>query len=197
MYGRGGTQPIHWINNPGMDKIDTIKRDPLNNSINLGHNVPVCQKRFKDMINTHRPKKVFVFFGDNVLDLPASQITSQFESMTKIIKDQGYDSEDCFVMTPTYEMSVVSRRNVPYKNFANTRKVIEAARKAVGDRCQFIDGLELMKNSKYLLPTNVFARIESVGMLCTWGQSGNDNIHVCGEAAQEMAQKVCDKLLSL
>jgi hypothetical protein len=194
VYGRGGTQPIHWMNNPGMDKIDTILRTPVSNLINLGHEVPVCQKRLKEMISSHRPKKVLVFFGDNVLDLSEKEIASQFERMTTIIKDQSYASQDCYVMTPTYEMSVATRRNVPYKHLANTLKVINAAKKAVGDRCKFIDGIELMKNSKYLLPTNVLKRVEVSGTFCSAGQTGNDNIHVCGEAAQEMAQKICQKL---
>jgi hypothetical protein len=192
VYGRGGTQPIHWLNNPGLDKIDTIVRDPGNNQVNIGHDkLPLCQKRLGEMLKTHQPKKVLAFFGDNVLDQTDKQVSAQFEALVKVIKDQGYASEDCFIMTPTYEMSVITRRNVPLKNLTATLRINQAIKKAVGDKCQIIDGTEVMKNSTYLLPSKLLKRVQSEGMNGCLGAAGNDNIHVCGEAAKDLAQNVC------
>jgi hypothetical protein len=192
IYGRGGTQPIHWLNNSGMDKIDTIIRDPFENQKNIGHaNLPLCQKRLKEMMVSHQPKKVLAFFGDNLYHLNDQQIEKQFIAMIKVIKEQDIESKHCFIMTPTYEMSVLQRRNVSYKDLAASQRMNRVIKKAVGDQCQFLDGLELLKNSPYLLSSNLLKRVQSEGMSGCLGAAGNDNIHLCGEAAQDLANKVC------
>ena len=66
-----------------------------------------------------------------------------------------------------------------------------AIRQAIGDQCQVIDGLDLMRNSLLLVDSRL-KRVQPEGQADCFGKSENDNIHYCGEAAKEMANKVCD-----
>jgi len=192
IYGRGGTQPSHWLSNGGLDKISTIQRDAENNHKNIGANdqVPLCKRRLKPMLEAHRPRRVLAFFGDNLLTASDAAIKGQFEMLIKTIKDYGIGAQDCFIMTPTYEMEIMKKRNVAYKNSANTLKVTNAIKDAVGNKCRLINGLELMKGSP-LLNSTLLRRIQSDGMAGCLGDAGNDNIHVCGEAARDLADRVC------
>jgi hypothetical protein len=84
-------------------------------------------------------------------------------------------------MTPTYEMAVAANRNVPTRNLQASMKIhslIESAIKA----SPFFDGKELLK------------RIPMDGKPGCSGAAENDNVHVCGEAAQDMAQRICERL---
>lgn len=193
VYGRGGTQPVHWLSNPGLDKIATVQRDPANNHRNIGTlaEVPLCKKRLPDMLRAHAPKKFVLFFGDNLLGASEEAIASQFDRAVTALAEGGVAKGDCYVVTPTYEMSVLQKRNVPAKDLANTLKVIAAARKGTADRCVFVDGVELMRNSPLTGADGLLARVQTGGKADCLGAAGNDNIHVCGEAARELAERVC------
>ena len=67
-------------------------------------------------------------------------------------------------------------------------------KKALGDRCQVFDGLVLMKGSPLLLASNLLKPSGPQGEADCFGERSNDNIHYCGDSAQELAQKVCEKL---
>jgi hypothetical protein len=92
-------------------------------------------------------------------------------------------------------MEVAEKRNMPGKNYETTKTVIEYIKKSVANRCQVIDGLELMKDSPLLLENKLFKRQQSNGELDCFGDSANDNIHYCGDVAEELAEKVCGKFL--
>lgn len=196
-YGRGGTRPIHWLDNSDMDLVTTIQRDNFNEEKNIGWGkmVPLCKRRLAPMLRRHSPQKVLVFFGDNLLLHPQDYIASQSKKMVEVIRSTGIPFNECFFLTPTYEMEVESQRNMPGKNLDNTKAVNAIIKAAVGNRCQVIDGLELMENSPLLLESKLFKRSQSTGQTDCFGKSANDNIHFCGDAAQEMANKVCDILI--
>ena len=146
------------------------------------------------MLKAHGPKKVLVFFGDNLLTNTREEVLKQFKGMAEEITAQKYKSTECFFLTPTYEMEVSVKRNVPAKNLENTLRVIGWIKEAVGDRCQVIDGVELMKNSSYHLDSNLMKRVQVKGLVGCDGGAKNDNIHLCGEAATEFAERVCARL---
>jgi hypothetical protein len=197
-YGRGGTRPIHWIDNGDMDIVTTIQRDPTNEEKNIGWGlmVPEYKRRIEPMIKKHSPRKILVFFGDNLLLHPEDYVASQSKKMVDIIRASGISEKQCFFLTPTYEMEVFEKRNMPGKNFENTRTVIDYIKKSVGDECQVIDGLELMKDSPLLLESKLFKRVQSNGDTDCFGESSNDNIHYCGDVAHELATKVCQMLIN-
>jgi hypothetical protein len=196
IYGRGGTQPQHWVKNKGLDKIETIQRDQDNNHKNIGslEAVPLEKKRIGPMLQTLQPKKVLLFFGDNLLVDSHETILGQFKEILSFIKSNKISSADCFLLTPTFEMEVKSKRNVTYKNIENTKKVIAAIKIAAVGSCQVIDGLEVMKESPYYLSPNLLKRVDVAGRNGCTGGSSNDNIHICGESARYLAQAVCNKL---
>jgi hypothetical protein len=90
-------------------------------------------------------------------------------------------------------MGVSNHRNVPSKNKANTQKVIDAIRLEVGTSCKVVDGLKLMQESG-LKVGDTLKRVNVPGTLGCLGAASNDNIHLCGEAAQEFARKVCSEI---
>lgn len=193
IYARGGTQPIHWMTSSSLDKIETIQRDETHNHLNLGTNVPLCKKRIGPMLEAHNPTKFMAFFGDNLLSLTPAEIQKQFKDLVTKIKEKNISYENCTFLTPTYEMEVREHRNVPGKNLANTQKVIENIKLVMKDQCQIIDGLELMKSSPYF-KDNLLKRIQRADGAGCIGASSNDNIHLCGEAAFDFANRVCEKL---
>lgn len=191
IYGRGGTIPSDWIDRSALDKIETVKRDNEHNHQSLGTNVLECQKRLPSMLETHIPKKVLMFFGDNLLTNSKAEIIKEFKKMLLVLKENNIAKTDCYFLTPTYELEVSSRRNVLSKNLVNTKFVTDAIKEAVGDECQILDGLEIMKKSSLLLSNNLLKRVQrSDGAGCV-GASANDNIHICGEAAFDFANRVC------
>jgi hypothetical protein len=71
--------------------------------------------------------------------------------------------------------------------------VIHAIESEAGAHCRTINGLEIMKTSS-LLKGEVLSRVAVDGTSGCFGAAANDNIHYCGEAALELAEKVCDSL---
>ena len=57
-----------------------------------------------------------------------------------------------------------------------------------------INGVDLMRSSDLLLQTQLLKRVQSDAMSGCLGAAGNDNIHVCGEAARDLAERVCGLL---
>ena len=193
VYGRGGTQPIHWISSSRMDKIPTIQRDRVNHHQNIGNKnkVPYCKKRIKNILETHNAKKVLFFFGDNLLLRGKKSIANQFLKLSNIARNAGFRRENCFILTPTFEMEVRSKRNSKHKNLKNTLKVIDAARKGGSENCQVISGVDLMKDSPFLKKDKTLKRIKYQNLPSCLGRASNDNTHYCGYAAKEFAEKVC------
>ncbi len=191
-YARGGTQPAHWMTDSGLDRIETVFRSPAEPHLNLGvDSVPTCKKRLDQLIGIHEPSRVLLFFGDNLLSANTDEIRKQFREMIGILDSKGIRGENCILLTPTYEMAVASKRNVPSKNLENTLKVLRAVQTEVAARCRIINGLEIMKDSP-LLKGDILAREAVEGTSGCFGPAANDNIHYCGKAAQELAEKVCE-----
>ncbi len=145
------------------------------------------------MISNHKPKKLVLFFGDNLLSSQNAEIRRQYGLLLQEIRAARIAAADCLLVTPTYEMEVSTRRNVPSKNLTNTRKVLAAIRAEVGDQCRIVDGLELMKESS-LLRGETLSRVDVNGTSGCLGAAVNDNIHLCGEAAREFANRVCAEI---
>jgi len=194
-YGRGSTRPEHWLYSDDKDQVTTIKRDQFDEEINLGWGVmvPECKRRLDPMITAHRPKKVMAFFGDNFILHSKEEITKQSQDLVNLIRSRGIEYQNCYYLTATNEMDVPSNPRNPDKNYQNTLDIVIAIRAAVGDRCQVIDGLNLMKDSP-LLKDLKFKRVQSAGETDCFGNSENDNVHYCGDAARELANNVCDIL---
>jgi hypothetical protein len=197
-YARGGTQPLHWMNSgtghASLDRIDTVYRSPTDPHLNLGGtSAPMCKKRLDRLIEIHQPTRALLFFGDNLLTASTDEIRRQFRGLIDILQARGINGENCILLTPTYEMAVASKRNVPSKNFENTLKVIRAIQSEAGTACKVLNGLELMKESP-LLKGEVLAREPVEGTSGCFGAAANDNIHYCGRAARELADKTCEAL---
>jgi hypothetical protein len=156
-----------------------------------GAEVPVCFKRLDSLLQIHEPKKVVLFFGDNLINASPAEIQSQYESMLALLNQAVVASENCYLILPTYEMAVATKRNVPAKNLANTLKVNSSVKALVGNRCQVLDGLEAMKDSPLLVKETLIRKAVE-GTTGCFGAASNDNIHLCGEAAREFAQKACE-----
>ena len=197
-YGRGSTRPEHWLYSDTLDQVTTIKRDFQHEEVNLGWGamVPECKRRLEPMLRAHRPKKVLAFFGDNFLLHPASEIAKQSQELVQVIRSHGISFENCFFLTATYEMQVPATPRFSHKTLKNTMDVDFAIRQAVGDQCQVIDGLEVMKDSPLLVDSKL-KRVQSDGHTDCFGKSENDNIHYCGDAAKELADQVCERLIQV
>jgi hypothetical protein len=191
VYGRGGTQPVDWLNRKSLDSVDVVYRDRNeNHKVLRGTGTPECYKRLNPLLSGHRPKKIVLFFGDNLLSAESREIRRQYRLLIREIREAGIAPADCLLLTPTFEMEVSSKRNVPSKNLANTEKVLAAIRAETGDECRILDGLELMKGSR-LLKGETLKRIAVEGTGGCFQAAANDNIHICGEAARELANRVC------
>jgi hypothetical protein len=196
VYARGATQPTHWIKNAALDNIETIQRDAINNHKNIGNlaAVPLEKKRIEPMLQSLQPKKVLLFFGDNLMAETSATIETQFKNLLSYVSAGKIEKRDCYLLTPTFEMEVSSHRNVKGKTLENTNKVIAAMTKAAGDSCQVINGLDLIKASPYYLKANLVKRVAIPGDIGCTGAATDDNIHLCGEAARYLAQATCNKL---
>jgi hypothetical protein len=194
VYGRGGTQPVDWLNRKSLDSVDVVYRDrEENHKVLRGPQTPVCMKRLSPLLQRHKPKKLVLFFGDNLLSAETLEIRRQYWLFLEEIRASGIAPGDCLLITPTYEMEVSSKRNVPSKNIANTRKVLAAIRAEVGEECRILDGLELMKASPHL-KNETLRRVAVDGTSGCFQSAANDNIHICGEAAREFANRVCAEI---
>jgi hypothetical protein len=195
-YARGGTQPIHWLNHPGLDRIETIFRSPDHPHLNLGSDVlPTCKKRLDSLIRIHQPKEVLLFFGDNLLSSPTAEVRKQFRGLVETLVRMGIDENHCTLLTPSFEMEVASKRNVPSKNLENTQKVIAAILEEAQGKCRILNGLEIMEQTVFR-SGDLLRRIPVEGTSGCFGKAANDNIHYCGAAAQELAQQVCKQLMA-
>ena len=134
---------------------------------------------------------ILFFFGDNYIASPDDEIARETEALMKLITEKNISSSDCYFLTPTYEMQIQTKRNVPRKNLANTQRIATVIKKTLKDRCQLLDGLELMKDSAFYDGNELLKRILIEGKPGCSGAASNDNIHICGEAAKDLAQKVC------
>lgn len=191
IYGRGGTQPVDWIYRKSLDSVDLVFRDAeKEHEVTPGSRAPECKKRIPALLKTHRPKKIVLFFGDNLLSASTSEIRRQYRELLDQVKNAAPRPEECILITPTFEMEVTERRNVPAKNLLNTKKVINAIKSETQDHCVILDGLELMKNSAFL-DNETLKRISVPGTRGCLGGAINDNIHLCGEAAKEFAEQSC------
>jgi len=53
-----------------------------------------------------------------------------------------------------------------------------------------------MQTSPYLLGNKLLKRVQIPSLPGCSGAASNDNIHVCGEAARDLAYRVCKQLQS-
>ena len=194
IYARGGTQFNHWLNDGALDHIETVYRDANTPHKLMGKEAQLTHKRLSSLIQLHSPNKVAVFFGDNLISFEDFQIRLQVEKTISALRRSGIYNGQCIFITPTFEMQVGTKRNVPLKHFRNTLRVNEAIKETVAGRCAVIDGLELMKDSSLLLKDQTLLRKSSPGRIGCGGAAVNDNIHYCGEAAAEFAHKVCEQI---
>ncbi|PIP90736.1 MAG: hypothetical protein COW01_13085 [Bdellovibrionales bacterium CG12_big_fil_rev_8_21_14_0_65_38_15] len=192
-YARGGSVPIHWVNNGGNDRINTIIRDRSHSHQEVKpQELLKCQKRLGSIVEAHKPKEVVIFLGDNLMGSSEAGAKSQFKQLLAQV-----GSSKCTMITPTYEMQVTSRRSVSAKNLENTQKIIRALKFAAAGKCRVIDSLELMKRSPYFdVHKKLLKRVKIEGLGGCTGASSNDNIHVCGGAAKDFADRVCGKLFN-
>jgi hypothetical protein len=91
-------------------------------------------------------------------------------------------------------MEVKSKRNVSRKNLVNTSRISRIILNAIENKCQHLDGLDIMKDSSYFDGKELLRRVPIVGKPGCSGAAENDNIHVCGEAAKDFAERVCLKI---
>lgn len=196
VYGRGGTVPANWLGTGGMDQIETMQRTPTNRHLNLGANdsVPLCKRRIGPMLDEHQPKKILFQFGGNMISQTDEEIKKQIDRLMITVTEKGIRREDCYFLTPTYEMAVATNRNVPRRNLQAVLRINDLISQAINDRCQILNGVELMKDSAYFDGKELLKRVMIEGLPGCGGAAVNDNVHVCGEAARDMAKKVCDYL---
>ena len=185
MYGRGGTSPSHWLSQSNMDHIETILRRNDNHHQNIGPG----ERRIAHLLDLHTPKKVVFQFGGNMIGLSDAEISRQIDALVNVVKER-----ECFFITPTYEMTVVDHRNVPTRNLAAVLRINRLITAAVNGRCQIINGVEIMKDSPYFDGKELLSRVQIPGLVGCAGAAGNDNVHVCGEAAKDWALRICDLL---
>jgi hypothetical protein len=197
-YARGGTVPANWLGNGGMDQIETIQRTSLNPHQNIGSKemVPECKKRIAPMLAAHNPKKVLYQFGSNMIGSTDQVVKKQVDLLMKATSENGIAPQNCFFMTASYEMEVTNRRNVPTRNLQTSLKINQLISEAINGRCQIINGLELMKDSPYFDQKDLLKRVIIKGLPGCGGSAVNDNVHICGEAARDMAERVCSILNS-
>lgn len=196
LYARGGTIAGNWIGTGGMDQIETIQRDPLNEHLNIGakEKVPLCKKRLENMLDTHSPQRVLLEFGGNYNAQADDFIIKDIQKLINVLKTKSISKENCYFLHQTYEMEVAIKRNVPLKNYQNMKRVGSLIQKTIEDACQFIDGFDLMKNSPYFDGKELLKRIPIEGRPGCMGAAANDNAHLCGEAAKDFANRVCSFL---
>jgi hypothetical protein len=193
-YARGGTQMIQWTTSAASDSVPTVYRDRETPRKILGRaEVPVTLKRARSLLKLHHPKAVLLQFGDNLLSLTEPAIEAQTRELLDEVEAAGLDADTCFFATPTHEMAVRTRRNVPAKNLENTLKVKRAIERASKGRCTLLDGIALLANSP-LLENGTLKRVAIAETLGCSGSAVNDNTHACGEAAKAWAEAVCQAL---
>ena len=117
ILGRGGTHLGHWINKSQMDHIETIERTNEYNHKNLGNsNIPLCKRKLDDVLQQHSPRKIVLSFGGNWIGQSETVIKQDLNNTIAILRKNQISKEQCYFITPTYEMQVDQRRNVPSRN---------------------------------------------------------------------------------
>lgn len=194
IYGRGGTTVSSWIGKGSLDKIETIERSKENSHKNIGKldAVPLCKKRIEHILSSHRPQKVVFNFGGNMIGQSEKQITTQIINLMEIVERNNISLDDCFFITPTYEMEVATNRNVPARNLESVTKVMKIIRSNINGKCTHLDGLKIMKDSPYFDGNQLLKReiIDTDGGCA--GAAKNDNVHICGKAALDFANRLCE-----
>ena len=193
MYGRGGTVPANWIGKGGMDKVETIQRDPQTEHLSIGNldKVPECKKRILPMLKSHLPQKLLLQFGGNYTAVANEIIATQIEELMQNVEKGGVTPQRCFFLTPTYEMEVATHRNVPLRDLKNVKRITQVITENLKGRCQLIDSVELMKDSEFFDGKELLKRVKIEGRSGCLGLAVNDNVHVCGAAAKDWAERVC------
>ncbi len=196
IYGRGATVPGNWIDQGGMDQIETIQRDSENKHLNLGSKdqVPLCKKRLSPMLAAHTPKKILLSFGGNYIGktIDEAKVKKEIIRTMEVIQSHGLTQEQCFFVSPTFEMEVATQRNVPHRDLVALMKVTDIIRPLLKDKCQLVEGTTLMQDSALLNEKKHLRRVQVPGTNGCLGAAQNDNVHICGEAASEMAHKLCE-----
>jgi hypothetical protein len=193
ILGKGGSIPGSWIGKGGLDQIEIIQRTPKSDHQNIGSGemVPLCKKRLDPMLKSYLPKKVLFFFGDNYIASSDEMITQDIGQFAKTLEQNFISKENCFFLTPTFEMEVKTKRNVSRKNIANTLRINQIIKNNLDNKCQMIDGIELMKDSPYFDGKELLKRVQIQDRIGCAGAAMNDNIHLCGAAAEDMAKRIC------
>jgi hypothetical protein len=192
LLSRGGSIPMNWLGTSTVDRVETIQRDPDHNQINLGlTDVPLCKRRLQPMLDSYKPSRIVFQFGGNYIASNDEDVKKDTERLMKLVIEKGFSKETCFYVTPTFEMEVATKRNVPLKDLKNVTRVTNIIASVIQDRCQLISGLEMMKNSPYFDGKELLKRVLIEGKPGCGGAAVNDNAHVCGEAAKDFAQRVC------
>ena len=143
------------------------------------------------MLDSHQPQRVLLEFGGNYIAQADDFIVQDIKRLIQVLKDKNISKENCFFLHQTYEMEVATKRNVPHKNYENMKRVGNLIQKTIQDTCQYIDGFELMKTSPYFDGKELLKRIPIEGRPGCMGAAANDNAHLCGEAAKDFANRVC------
>jgi hypothetical protein len=194
ILGRGGTHLGHWINKTNMDHIETIERTHLDNHKNLGNtNLPLCQKRLHEALAAYKPRKLVLSFGGNWIGHSESVIKQDLKNTIAILAKNQISKDQCYFITPTFEMQVDQRRNVPSRNLEAVKLVTKVIDEMMVNTCQVISGIELMQDSP-LLENQILKRQSITGDAGCMGAAVNDNVHICGMAALELANKICEKI---
>lgn len=196
IYGRGATIPGNWFGLGGMDQIETIQRDQTNQHLNLGskEQVPLCKKRLEYMLKDHTPKKLVMSFGGNYNLNAENVITQQMNQFIQILKKYNISRDRCFFITPTFEMQVRDRRNVPSRTRQTSEQVHSIISKLIEGHCQTFSGVKLMQDSIYFDGKELLLRVPVNGRNGCMGAAENDNVHICGMAALDYAEKICQLL---
>jgi hypothetical protein len=198
IYGRGATIPGNWFGNGGMDQIETIQRDADNAHLNIGSldQVPLCKKRMEAMLPAHSPKRIVFSFGGNYIGktIDEKKVKQEISRLMEIIAQYDYREDQCFFVGPTFEMEVRERRNVAHRDLTGVMKIDSIVRPLLSGKCQFLSGVDLMRSSPYVDGKELLKRVQIPGASGCAGAAENDNVHVCGEAARDYAQRLCDRL---
>lgn len=118
-------------------------------------------------------------------------VSNQVIKLNNILAKFKILPENCFFITPTYEMQVKSNRNIPHRNLKNVLHLTSIIKNALGLSCTHISGVDLMKNSPYFDGVELLIRDIIPTDLGCGGAAENDNVHICGKAAKDFAQRLC------
>lgn len=199
IYGRGATTIGNWIDRTHLDHIEVIQRTRSNPHENIGAHqaVPMCKKRLDSILKSHLPQTLVLSFGGNWIGQDEKVIRQEINKAVNIINKQSATLAKCYFITPTFEMAVDQRRSVPRRTLEAVKQVTEIIHEQLQGHCQLINGVDLMADSSLLdKKTNTLKRIPIPSDTGCSGAAVNDNVHVCGEAAREMAYKICEKILN-